>query len=787
MTSYRPGDAHGAALDEGDVFATGGGGERRSQLGPSVDQAGTLIRDEDAFQASNSKGTVRFSGGLGRPVDIDERRDFTLKASRRPAPAPPSHSDIISHAPPTASSAPSPVKSLSRSNSTPVKPTSHHRQTSSLSSISSSSSGSGVVHPQIPSPAYPVRSQFGLNRSQSLRDKDEARMSPTISGGLTRRMSFSESENEEEDDTEVQMGREGRERERKRRMERSESLPIFPPPEILEMRADKKKEEALKDLPSNPKQWLPSHLSLYLTHTALSLHPLLAEDITSFIRTSRISGRVFLRLKDQDLEEMGVNILWRAPLSMAREQLRKEALGGKIWGFEGVRYGDGEGWEEETKPTDSGDGRLAVPLFYATDGDDEEQGEWKKSWRLTKGAKTAGRVKGIAKAFEAPEIPKSTSSTSLHSTSANGQGNGGRNRTSLVFPNSPIRHTRNDSINSTTSTASIDSGDAPPSANLPKVGVSRHSSSDSIASGDLSPFDYTPEPPIPKEYQANVASHSKDTVGPYQLVRRPSVQQRASPRRGSNGGVAERINTTMVRGPGSRMSVRELKFASVGDGSFSNEEGLSVSPEGYVEGEGDRTIKSSSMSKGSTTPSTTRSAKSILSSSSRGNVEVRQKSSLEEIFGIDTKRSEEEMQKIVDDDSGVGDSGDGEDSDWMSMQLGGRKGSMVMVRKSQLNELQRKLDDVEAKLAAALSTQSSTSPSTELVPTIPTNLGSWILSSFAKNTGSSLEGAKNRIEEMNDNPMSWSALGGYICCASIGIGIVAGEVVVSKLFGVGRR
>lgn len=39
-----------------------------------------------------------------------------------------------------------------------------------------------------------------------------------------------------------------------------------------------------------------------------------------------------------------------------------------------------------------------------------------------------------------------------------------------------------------------------------------------------------------------------------------------------------------------------------------------------------------------------------------------------------------------------------------------------------------------------------------------------------------------------DGPlMSWTALGGYCIAASIGIGIVAGEVIAARLFGIRRR
>ena len=66
----------------------------------------------------------------------------------------------------------------------------------------------------------------------------------------------------------------------------------------------------LEDLPTNPKLWTPSQLSSYLT-TALRIRsgevmslPLpVARDIATFVKGSRINGRLFLRLCEQDLDQ----------------------------------------------------------------------------------------------------------------------------------------------------------------------------------------------------------------------------------------------------------------------------------------------------------------------------------------------------------------------------------------------------------------------------------------------------------------------------------------------------
>lgn len=66
----------------------------------------------------------------------------------------------------------------------------------------------------------------------------------------------------------------------------------------------------LEDLPTNPKLWTPTQLSSYLTTAlrvrsgeAMSLPLPVARDIAAFIKESKISGRLFLRLCEQDLDQ----------------------------------------------------------------------------------------------------------------------------------------------------------------------------------------------------------------------------------------------------------------------------------------------------------------------------------------------------------------------------------------------------------------------------------------------------------------------------------------------------
>lgn len=65
----------------------------------------------------------------------------------------------------------------------------------------------------------------------------------------------------------------------------------------------------LEDLPSNPKVWTPSQLSSYLATAlrvqsgeTLSLPLSVARDVAAFVKESKINGRIFLRLCEQDLE-----------------------------------------------------------------------------------------------------------------------------------------------------------------------------------------------------------------------------------------------------------------------------------------------------------------------------------------------------------------------------------------------------------------------------------------------------------------------------------------------------
>ncbi|KAG8719191.1 hypothetical protein FRC08_003418, partial [Ceratobasidium sp. 394] len=96
-------------------------------------------------------------------------------------------------------------------------------------------------------------------------------------------------------------------------------------------------------LPDNPKLWTPAQLAQYLL-TALRFNSSkssevvlvpkpVAQDIANFVVKCKLNGRVFLRLAEKDMEELGVNKLWRIALLSSSLELRKSLLKGRIWGF----------------------------------------------------------------------------------------------------------------------------------------------------------------------------------------------------------------------------------------------------------------------------------------------------------------------------------------------------------------------------------------------------------------------------------------------------------------------
>ncbi|KAF8606652.1 hypothetical protein BDV93DRAFT_506168 [Ceratobasidium sp. AG-I] len=121
------------------------------------------------------------------------------------------------------------------------------------------------------------------------------------------------------------------------KLQRSESMP----PRAYGERVGRS--SALPNLPDNPKLWTPSQLAQYLL-TALRFKATksseivtvpkpVAQEIANFVIKSKLNGRTFLRLANKDLEEMGINQLWRNVLLSSSLELRKSLLKGRIWGF----------------------------------------------------------------------------------------------------------------------------------------------------------------------------------------------------------------------------------------------------------------------------------------------------------------------------------------------------------------------------------------------------------------------------------------------------------------------
>ena len=382
----------------------------------------------------------------------------------------------------------------------------------------------------------------------------------------------------------------------------------------------------------NPKNWSPTQLSLYLSTTTFSLHPLLANDITAFIKSSFLSGRVFLRLQDVDFEEMGVNVKWRTVLGEARVTLKRESAtqGGKIWGFEGGRAEEG----------------FAVSEEVATDGEDEviTREEWKKSWKKIKGktAKSRGRVKGMASVFESDS------------------------------PTVNRHHHRSDSATSSISASSssssivekpeIDEHSSSPTS-TPMTSDLSNSTTRSKASGSIPPV-----PPLDGSYQSAISQHTSSNINPYGLVRKPSAGSRRSISGARVGGRAGSGFVNTVAASGSRISTNNVDVAQWQDSL----------PQGVME-EGDETVKSSS--------SAGRESKGTLQQ--LFNLEIK-KSSRRSFPPRDEKETSREREKAEEKDSFDVDI---EERDVLTRKFGNGTGSMVLVKRSQLEELGRRMEE----------------------------------------------------------------------------------------------
>jgi hypothetical protein len=315
-----------------------------------------------------------------------------------------------------------------------------------------------------------------------------------------------------------------------------------------------------------------------------------------------------LRLRDEELEEMGVNVRWRGVLRDARERLRMECLGGRIWGFGGVNH---EEVEEGGGRRDSLDESMEMEIE-----------DWKKSWRIIQGRRSSGRVKGILQAFEPPS-PTTDSPTRKEEVPYPSRSS---SRSSIYLPNDT--HQRSESIDSTTSTASIDSGHSSPRRSdspffdLPTS--NRNPFDTPLPNHHIDPF-YT-SPDVPSTYQSKITSHAPETR-PYELVRRPSAKKSSIlTRRGSHFEAAGTLIDAIDWDASSELN----------------------------DGGGVPTVRSNG------TGTSGRSA-------------------LKDLFGIENYAGSTPSKE-----RGV--------EELLAMQVGG-KGSMILVKRSQLDDLRRRIDE----------------------------------------------------------------------------------------------
>ncbi|CAG8558433.1 13449_t:CDS:2 [Funneliformis mosseae] len=85
------------------------------------------------------------------------------------------------------------------------------------------------------------------------------------------------------------------------------------------------------ELPSDPKRWSSSHVASYLTY-CLRLHPpAIISDLVRYVEEdTTLTGRKFLRLKEEQLRQMQFNERWVKLIMIGIKELRREHLKGKI-------------------------------------------------------------------------------------------------------------------------------------------------------------------------------------------------------------------------------------------------------------------------------------------------------------------------------------------------------------------------------------------------------------------------------------------------------------------------
>ncbi|CDR88502.1 uncharacterized protein SPSC_04329 [Sporisorium scitamineum] len=180
--------------------------------------------------------------------------------------------------------------------------------------------------------------------------------------------------------------------------------------------------EAVANLPHNPKTWLPSQVALYLAHVLGLVPRPVVEDVTAYVRTSRMGGRAFLRLSEKDLERQGLNLKWRKLMIEAVRKLRRDALRGRIWGYEsGSLRWPKSAHDLEREEAEDDDGLLEHDSS-AQDQDGVVRNSKTTSKLTLKRMRDSRKVKGMIQAFQTSPEKEHVPLSNLSIDAGYGQG-----------------------------------------------------------------------------------------------------------------------------------------------------------------------------------------------------------------------------------------------------------------------------------------------------------------------------------------------------------------------------
>lgn len=114
---------------------------------------------------------------------------------------------------------------------------------------------------------------------------------------------------------------------------RSKSLPIIIPPSPPNPKNDP---TVYPELPSDPKTWTSDHVARYLTYCLRLYPPAIIRDLTRYVSEEHtLTGKRFMRLKEENLRYMGFNERWIKLIMMGVKALRRQSLKDKILGING--------------------------------------------------------------------------------------------------------------------------------------------------------------------------------------------------------------------------------------------------------------------------------------------------------------------------------------------------------------------------------------------------------------------------------------------------------------------